>query len=410
MKRLLLVGGGHAQLAVLHALARQRPRGVETVLLTPSPWQWYSGMLPGWMAGHYRAEDCRIDLRPLAAAAGARLCLAAAVALDADRRSLHDDAGATHDFDLLSLDVGSLTDTRALDALPAGVLLPVKPLEAFFAAWPQRLAAARAGELRRLAVVGGGAAGVELVLAAAQAFRSAGCTVALALVAPPGALLAGHADGVRRRVERQLTQAGIALHRARARGSTAGLELVDAEGRTVSTLAADCVIAATGARALPWLQGSGLACDAAGWVAVDAAHRSLSHPAVHAAGDVCTRAAPGFARSGVHAVHAGPVLAANLLAALADGTACAPMADARADAMANAQPDTSAARTTRAIPAPPQRYQPRARSLYLIACGPRHAIASWGPWSAEGRWVWHWKDRIDRGFIARHRGASATVV
>ena len=72
MKRLLLVGGGHAQLAVLHALARQRPRGVEAVLLTPSPWQWYSGMLPGWMAGHYRAEDCRIDLRPLAAAAGAR--------------------------------------------------------------------------------------------------------------------------------------------------------------------------------------------------------------------------------------------------------------------------------------------------------------------------------------------------
>ena len=49
MKRLLLVGGGHAQLAVLQALARQRPRAVEAVLLTPSPWQWYSGMLPGWM-------------------------------------------------------------------------------------------------------------------------------------------------------------------------------------------------------------------------------------------------------------------------------------------------------------------------------------------------------------------------
>ena len=128
MKRLLLVGGGHAQLAVLQALARQRPRAVEAVLLTPSPWQWYSGMLPGWMAGHYRAEDCRIDLRPLAAAAGVRLCLAAAVALDADRRRLQDDSGAIHDFDLLSLDVGSLTDTRALEALPAGTLLPVKPL------------------------------------------------------------------------------------------------------------------------------------------------------------------------------------------------------------------------------------------------------------------------------------------
>ena len=45
------------------------------------------------------------------------------------------------------------------------------------AAWPQRLAMARAGQLRRLAVVGGGAAGVELVLAAAEAFRRAGCAV-----------------------------------------------------------------------------------------------------------------------------------------------------------------------------------------------------------------------------------------
>jgi len=191
----------------------------------------------------------------------------------------------------------------------------------------------------------------------------------------------------------------VALHFARARGTRAGLELVGAAADPTSVLPADCVIAATGARALPWLQTSGLACDAEGWVTVDASHRSRSHPAIHAAGDVCARDTPGFAHSGVHAVHAGPVLAANLLAALADGTACTSMPGASPDA---------AARMNAPIPAPPRRYQPRPRSLYLIACGSRHAIASWGPWSAEGRWVWHWKDRIDRGFIARHRDTFAT--
>nr|HNH64579.1 FAD-dependent oxidoreductase [Thauera aminoaromatica] len=205
---------------------------------------------------------------------------------------------------------------------------------------------------------------------------------ALALVAPPGGLLAGHAEGARWRVLRRLAAAGIALHPARARGTPAGLELVDAGRDEPTTLPADCVIAATGAHAPPWTQSSGLACDAAGWVTVDAGHRSVSHPFIHAAGDVCTRADPGFARSGVHAVHAGPVLAANLLAALAGGPASAPV----------------------------RSYRPRPRSLYLIASGPRHAIASWGRWSAEGRWVWRWKDRIDRGFIARHRRAAIVPV
>lgn len=62
MKRLLLAGGGHAQLSVLEALARARPAGLETVLVTPSRFQIYSGMLPGWMAGHYTQAQCRIDL------------------------------------------------------------------------------------------------------------------------------------------------------------------------------------------------------------------------------------------------------------------------------------------------------------------------------------------------------------
>ena len=78
----------------------------------------------------------------------------------------------------------------------------------------------------------------------------------------------------------------------------------------------------------------------------------------------------------------GPVLAANLFAALAGGPASAPV----------------------------RSYRPRPRSLYLIASGPRHAIASWGRWSAEGRWVWRLKDRIDRAFIARHRRAAIVPV
>ena len=48
---------------------------------------------------------------------------------------------------------------------------------------------------------------------------------------------------------------------------------------------------------------------------------------------------------------------------------------------------------------------PQQRTLNLLSCGERRAIASWGDWSAEGRWVWWWKDRIDRAFVRRYSGA-----
>ena len=72
----------------------------------------------------------------------------------------------------------------------------------------------------------------------------------------------------------------------------------------------------------------------------------------------------------MHAVRAGPALLANLRAAL-QGQALAP-------------------------------YTPPGRTLNLLACGARYAIASWGGLSFEGRWVWRWKDHIDRTFIARY--------
>ncbi len=384
MKKLVLVGGGHAQLAVLQALARQRATHMDVVLVTPSPWQYYSGMLPGFIAGHYAEADCRIDLRPLAKAAGVRLLLGRVDALLADARQVCLADGTRLDYDLLSLDPGSATAIDALepsaaefplvdspltDSRAGARLLPVKPLADFFALWPRLQARALVAPTYHLCVVGGGAAGVELALAAAHALKAAAgpghAGVRVSLLAPVAALLPGHAQGVRKRVMNRIADSAIVVVAQRAHFGAEGLRLAD--GRLY---AADCVIAATGARALPWLAHSGLACSREGWVEVGDTHQSLSHPEVFAAGDCCARLERHFARSGVHAVHAGPVLAHNLLA------------HSRSEAL--------------------QRYIPRRHSLYLIACGPRWAIASWGRWSAQGRWVWRWKDRIDRSFIRRN--------
>ena len=76
-------------------------------------------------------------------------------------------------------------------------------------------------------------------------------------------------------------------------------------------------------------------------------------------------------KAGVFAVRAAPILAANLRAALAGG--------------------------------PLERHVPNPRYLALVSTGRKCAVGMWGPLSWKGRWAWHWKDHIDRKFVARYR-------
>jgi len=363
MKRLVLVSGGHAHLSVLRVLARMKPKDVDLTLITPSAYQHYSGMLPGWVSGHYEQTECRVDLRPLAQAAGADLILESIVGMDAARRCVGLPDGRHVEYDFLSLDVGSEADTSWLQTL-GDKLLPIKPLDDFYLRWPKVLSEAKTKEKFKLVVVGSGAAGVELALAAKHAFTQSSINGQVDLVASESGLLAGHSAKVKDRVLSYVERTGIHLHFHRGVGTDGAVLLSDGK-----RLEADCVVAATGARAPVWLRVSGLALDDYGFIAVNRYHRSVSHANVFAAGDVCSRTDAFIQRSGVHAVHAGPVLATNLMASLS-GLAARP-------------------------------YNPRSRSLYLLACGPRYAIASWGRWSTEGQWVWKWKDWIDRRFLAR---------
>jgi pyridine nucleotide-disulfide oxidoreductase family protein len=363
-RRLLLLGGGHAHVQVLDTLARTPLAGVQVTLVTPYARQMYSGMVPGLLAGHYAAAQCAIPLPPLAAAAGVTLHLARAVALDAHARQVTLDDGRRLGYELLSIDTGPQTD---LDSLPGARArgLPVRPIEGLL----QRLEALGANEVPAWVVVGGGAAGVELAMALAHRQRGTARVASVALVAG-AAPLAGLGANVQRRAWRALAAQGVSLHRQSAAAVAADHVLL-ADGTRLPCAAA---LLALGAAASAWLAGSGLELDERGFVATGPTLQSVSHADVFAAGDVATRIDAPHPKSGVHAVRAGPPLAANLRSAMRGG--------------------------------PLQTYLPQTRTLYLLSCGERRAIASWGGWTAEGAWVWRWKDRIDRAFIARYTRAE----
>ena len=106
MKHLILLGGGHAHVHVLHALGQQALPGTRVTLVSPFPRQMYSGMVPGLVAGHYRTDDCVIPLPALAHAAGIGFVRGQIVALDTAARRATLDDGSVLDYDLLSLDTG----------------------------------------------------------------------------------------------------------------------------------------------------------------------------------------------------------------------------------------------------------------------------------------------------------------
>jgi len=363
-RTILLAGGGHAHVEVLRRFGERPAPGVSLVLVSPDRFTPYSGMLPGRVAGHYSHAEAHIDLGPLAAYAGARFVRDRIAALDADARAATTASGERIAFDIVSLDVGSAPDMRFPGAREHAT--GVKPVDAFLARWDRVRADAVAGRVGRIAVVGGGAGGVEVLLAMHHRLsKDAPARIPRFVLVSDRTSLPAAAN---RALLARLRAADVELHLGRGAGrfDASGVEL--AGGGHVS---ADAVFCATPATAAPWLAASGLACDGRGFVRIDDRLRSPSHIHVFAAGDCASQDGRVHPRSGVYAVRQGPPLAGNLRAAA-----------------------TGAALAT---------YVPQRRALALVSTGGRHAVAVWGRWSVAGRWVWRWKDRIDRRFVARYR-------
>jgi NADH dehydrogenase FAD-containing subunit len=357
---LVLAGAGHAHLVMMRLWIEagwQAPAG--TVLISSSREAWYSGMMPGLIAGRFELHTCAIALLPLCERLGITLVQASVTALDSQQQRVALDTGEHLHYQLLSINTGS--QPKAPAQIDGSVsILPAKPFPEFILQWQHWQTQAPGSVM----VLGGGAAAFELGMALRQQFPA--CELSLAC---SGDLLQSHGPALRTLALQWLARADIAVFEHSRVDAVMHQQAFAGE---LPLRRIDALILATGASALPWYSCSGLQCDSQGFINVDGCLRS-SDARVFAAGDAASLA--GSLRSGVYSVRHGPVLAHNLRAAVSGHTMI--------------------------------EYKPQPNALALLATGNGGALMSYGRFVLGGQLsaplLGRWKDYLDQSFMRRHR-------
>ena len=380
VKDLVLIGGGHAHLAVLKKFAMQPLPGLRLTLITRDLHTPYSGMLPGYVAGHYNYDDCHIDLARLARLAQCRIYHAEVEGLQLTEQRVDVAGRPSVYFDLLSINTGSTPAVSHISGAEQ-YAIAAKPIDRFLEQWQQlqtRILAA-AGEFP-ISVVGGGAGGVELALAmqhrlsqlqSEQPITQNKAKVSIRLITKSETILPTYSNRLRKRFYTILQQRGIEIIEGVGVSKTEANRLYLDDQTKLASLAN---IVVTNAAAPTWPKKSGLAVDEAGFIQVNAQLQSLSHENIFAAGDIASFAQLKQ-KSGVYAVRQGRILSANL----------------RHFALKKSL----------------KKYHPQKTTLSLIGTGDKVAIASRGLWTASGASVWRLKNWIDQRFVRQYSDLQA---
>lgn len=347
----------------------ERPTDCRVTLVVDNPIAVYSGMVPGFVAGQYRAEELEIDAVPLARRAGARVIFAPCRGVDAEARQVLLEGRPPIRYDLCSFDVGSTVGGLDLPGIREHAV-PTRPISRFIERVDAIIERARevgASRPFELVVVGGGAGGVELAATFEARLRAAGARPHITLVHSGPRLLPGYGEALIRRVQRALDRREVTvLTGRRVIAAAAGSVELDGGG----SLLCDALIWVSGAVSHPLFEPSGLATDSRGFVLTRPTLQVKGYDDLFAVGDCATMVDfPETPKAGVYAVRQGPFLTRNLRASLAGQ--------------------------------PLEPYRPQADFLTLLNLGDGTAIGAKKGLAFEGGWVMRWKDWIDRRFMDR---------
>ncbi len=354
---LVLIGGGHTHALVLRQWGMNPLPGVRLTVINPGPTAPYSGMLPGFVAGHYTRGELDIDLVKLARFAGARLINGYATGIDKAVRTIAVADRPPIAYDVAAVDVGITSTMPDLPGFTAHAI-PAKPLGTFASRWDAFRATAKNPQI---AIIGGGVAGAELAMAMSHALRGQNPVVRLL---DRSSVLTALGYKARQKMLAALAAENVEIIEDAEVSEIFAEGVVLKDGRTIRS---DFTTGAAGAKPHDWISETGLDLHE-GFITVDASLTS-SDPNVFAVGDCAHLSHDPRPKAGVYAVREAPVLYDNLRAKLSGGTL--------------------------------QAYKPQKDYLKLISLGEKSALAEKFGTARAGPLLWKLKDHIDRKFMTQ---------
>lgn len=366
MRKLLLLGAGHANLQVLRNLTRNLPAGWELNLIDENSIYTYSGGVPAWIAGIGNLQGIQIDLQKFCMDSGVLFTLGKVTEINSHENRVLLADGRKIAFDLLSINVGS--QPRRISSLDDFRSVYVKPFTEFSESWREIERTCTSCFVNSYAVVGGGAAGIEIASALNTRFQIRKSFQSRVTLYTSGSLYFSESKpGDSEKVRELVESTGIKVV-APVKVNESKDGFLYFENGTRSSERYDKVFLLTSAVPPEWLGGTGLSVDSDGFLIVDECLRA--GPKIFAAGDCVSREGSMNRRSGVRAVQHGKLLAKNLRRIMIGQTELIP-------------------------------YRSKAKELNILFMGENRGLLVWGDQLLVGSWPIKLKRFIDRRYLKK---------
>ena len=384
---LVLLGGGHANIQVLKMMAMNPLGGLRITLISDQTHSPYSGMIPGYLAGYYAYEDCHFDLRRLCEELGLRFIKAKIIGIDPQRKKIRLENRADLSYDCASINVG--IEPRSIEKLAqesAFKIIPLKPISQFITHWDQLMAdlkVYKGNDSLALAVVGAGAAGVEISIILKMLIDKNQWNATVSLIHRHDTLVSEKDRQAQNQLLKTLNALNINFYQNTEvlEAQENGLVLKGANGLVHTDVFYRALIA-TQAAAPKWFKNSGLPVNQDGFLKVTEKLLVENEDSLFAVGD-CIHFSPSpLKKAGVYAVRQGMTLEHNIRAFFTQQSSL-------------------------------KTFYPKKNVLSLITIGDKKALVHQDSASflrvLSPELLWIVKDWIDKRFMARFQAKTFTV-